>query len=85
MPEVPASEIVVLDALDEVLQSYINKSSPIKAALDGRISITNETTPTNGPGSGNGNGSGSSAVVASRAASVLLCTAITGLIATLLL
>jgi hypothetical protein len=83
MPEVPASEIVVLDALDEVLQSYINRSSPIKAALDGRISITNKTTPTNGTGSGSG--SESSAVVASRATSVLLCTAITGLIATVLL
>lgn len=47
MPEVAATEFVVLDTLDEVLLRYINKTSPVNAALDGRIAITNATKSTN--------------------------------------
>ena len=60
MPERPSAEIVVLDALNDVLLRYINGTSPVEVTLDGRISITNLTVATNGTSGGGGSGAGSS-------------------------
>jgi 2',3'-cyclic-nucleotide 2'-phosphodiesterase (5'-nucleotidase family) len=45
-PKVPPTEYATLDTLDEVLVRYIKKSSPVNAAIDGRISTTNGTSST---------------------------------------
>lgn len=84
MPEVPAAEIVVLDALDEVLLRYINKTSPVNATLDGRIAIMNLTTPTNGSSGGAGSG-GSSGAAPTSFSGALVWAAAAGAAAALLL
>lgn len=44
-PKFSPDQFAVLDALDEVLTRYVNVTSPINVALDGRASITNQTSP----------------------------------------
>ena len=45
LPAADPATLTTLDAMDEVLTRYINKTSPINVALDGRISTTEVKSP----------------------------------------
>lgn len=73
------SDFIALDTLDEVLVDYLEKNKPLSVQLDGRITNTTETKPSNG--TTNPPNSGASAQVSY---SVLCIFVVAGLIVSLL-